>query len=240
MGEKTKCCTKCSGEFPATTEFFYVNNKRTGALTSRCCRCLCDDMYERANGHCVGSRDFFDDIPGERWLFIDYVHGPQRYFISDMGRAKSVRRGEDESAGKLLSTDFDDRPRKGGYLRVALLHNGKHIHYSVHRLVAEAFIGPVAEHKLVHHIDGDKANNTATNLEIVTRLEHAKLHSELWVKTNLGEKNPQRILSERDIPKIRALLNDGVMTLKEIGNMFGVGKSAIANIKYGLTWSHVK
>lgn len=42
----------------------------------------------------------------------------------------------------------------------------------VHRIVATAFLGaPLDEHWIVHHIDGNKLNNSASNLLWITKLE---------------------------------------------------------------------
>lgn len=46
-----------------------------------------------------------------------------------------------------------------------------------HRLVMEAHLGRYLEqHELIHHVDGNPANNELSNLEIVTRSEHGKKH----------------------------------------------------------------
>jgi hypothetical protein len=45
------------------------------------------------------------------------------------------------------------------------------------------------------------------------------------------------VLTENDIPKIRAL--KGSMSQREIGEIYGVSRSAIKNIFNGMTWSHV-
>lgn len=52
-----------------------------------------------------------------------------------------------------------------GYLRVGL--------HLVHRLVAEAFHGPCPLGYEVDHVNGDKLDNRAVNLEYVTRCEHS-------------------------------------------------------------------
>jgi hypothetical protein len=64
------------------------------------------------------------------------------------------------------------------YPSVSLCKNGTKITYSIHRLVAEAFIPNPENKRELHHIDEDKLNNHWTNLMWVTRQEHAKISSE--------------------------------------------------------------
>lgn len=46
-----------------------------------------------------------------------------------------------------------------------------------HRIVAEKIIGrKLQENEVVHHIDGNKQNNSKENLVVITRGEHAKIH----------------------------------------------------------------
>ena len=64
---------------------------------------------------------------------------------------------------------------KKGYLRVQLYDaNGKRKHYKVHRLVAQAFIANPDGKPQVNHKDGNKHNNSVTNLEWVTDEENKK------------------------------------------------------------------
>jgi hypothetical protein len=50
---------------------------------------------------------------------------------------------------------------------------GKH----EHRRVAEQMLGrPLVKGEIVHHIDGDRHNNSHTNLQVMTQSEHMKLH----------------------------------------------------------------
>ena len=47
----------------------------------------------------------------------------------------------------------------------------------VHRAVMAEVLGrPLVSAELVHHVDGNKANNVLENLAVVTRVEHPALH----------------------------------------------------------------
>ena len=50
-------------------------------------------------------------------------------------------------------------------------------YYSQHRLIVEANIGRLLEpEEVVHHIDGNKLNNSIDNLSVMTQREHMMLH----------------------------------------------------------------
>lgn len=64
-----------------------------------------------------------------------------------------------------------------GYLYVWHKENGKQRNYLVHRIVASAFCDRQTGATQVNHIDGNKTNNRADNLEWVTpagNMKHAK------------------------------------------------------------------
>lgn len=70
---------------------------------------------------------------------------------------------------------------KKGYLRVPLYKNKKRKWFKVHRLVANAFIPNPYNKPQVNHKDGNKQNNSFTNLEWVTdeeNKEHQKKMNE--------------------------------------------------------------
>lgn len=46
-----------------------------------------------------------------------------------------------------------------------------------HHLIWEAINGPIPEKCLIHHKDHNKQNNDIENLQLVTELEHQRLHS---------------------------------------------------------------
>lgn len=60
--------------------------------------------------------------------------------------------------------------------------NGKQIR--THRYVMQKHLGrELRSNEIVHHIDGNKANNDISNLEIVSRSEHIKMHPEIAEKS---------------------------------------------------------
>ena len=87
-----------------------------------------------------------------------------RYQVSNFGRVISLNYNK---TGKTRELKYYDTNR--GYLRVTL-QSGKEIQkFSVHRLVALHFCEGYFDDAVVNHIDENKHNNRADNLEWVTQ-----------------------------------------------------------------------
>jgi quercetin dioxygenase-like cupin family protein len=106
----------------------------------------------------------------EIWKDIPGYEG--RYQASDLGRIKSLDRVNPAATGRGKNHTFKGRvlhhnlsPK--GYHTLSLCGaDGKIVGRRVHRLVAYCFLEPPKpEQDQVNHIDGDKNNNKATNLE---------------------------------------------------------------------------
>lgn len=97
-----------------------------------------------------------------------------QYSISSSGTVRNDRTGNDITPA--LSNS--------GYLRVRLWKKGKGKNFYVHRLVALAFIANTDQKSEVNHIDGDKTNNVASNLEWVTGKENKRHCREVLGKIN--------------------------------------------------------
>ena len=68
------------------------------------------------------------------------------------------------------------QPNKNGYIYVCLSKDGEMKNKRVHRLVADAFLEKEDGKDVVNHIDGNKANNCADNLEWCTSSDN-NIHS---------------------------------------------------------------
>ena len=110
-----------------------------------------------------------------REIWKDIKELSNKYQISNTGKIRSCFDNP-----KILSTFVD----KYGYERIVI--NKKH--FSVHRLVAKAFIPNPKNKPQVNHIDGNKTNNNVNNLEWSTNSENQK-HSFRVLKTVPPMKN---------------------------------------------------
>ena len=98
----------------------------------------------------------------EIWKDIKGYEG--LYQVSNLGRIKSLTR-----KNVLKERIIKGGIQKNGY-RFVLLYKDKKVRiFKVHRLVAEAFIPNPNEYKEINHIDENKQNNNAENLEWCTR-----------------------------------------------------------------------
>ena len=99
----------------------------------------------------------------EQWRAVGGFEG--RYEVSDEGNVRSLLRG----GCRLLKFGIH---QSGYYYVILYLEDGTSKNVLVHRLVAEAFV-PNPENKPdVNHIDGNKKNPCASNLEWVTKSEN--------------------------------------------------------------------
>lgn len=132
----------------------------------------------------------------DNWKDIKGFEG--HYQISDSGLVKSIGYYKYVHGiyvfvkRDLVMTPTDNG---NGYLIVSLKKLGRRKSCYVHRLVAEHFVENKFDKKYVNHIDGNKKNNNASNLEWVTQRENV-LHSvdsmkkpkKKYKASNTGEK----------------------------------------------------
>ena len=93
------------------------------------------------------------------------------YQVSNMGRVKSL--GRKDRFGRVIKERIlEPAVTHNGYLRVGLHVDGKRKMLRVHRLVCEAFHENPDNKSEVNHVNEDKTDNRACNLEWSTRTEN--------------------------------------------------------------------
>lgn len=91
----------------------------------------------------------------------NYIYGCTDYQAdSETGEIISLKDKNEKSLKQIINNS--------GYCRVNLCWNSKHKHYFVHRLIWEAFNGPIPKGLQINHKDENKLNNCLSNLEMVT------------------------------------------------------------------------
>ena len=104
----------------------------------------------------------------EIWEDIEDFEG--RYQVSNLGRVRSIRTNHGAYQERLLP--LRERSQTCKYLYVQLWKLDKPHTFAVHRLVAQTFVPNPGSNPMVNHLDGDKLNNNACNLEWVTCSEN--------------------------------------------------------------------
>lgn len=123
------------------------------------------------------------------------------------------------------------QPNSKGYLRVAI---GKK-RYFIHRLVAERYVPNPECKPQVNHINGDKTDNRAENLEWLTNSENRAHAVEEGLQIQ-GERCPWAKLTEEDVIYIRS----SDEPRKALADRFGVSMSTISSIRLGRSWKAVE
>lgn len=107
---------------------------------------------------------------------------------------------------------------------------------SVHRVIAEAFYGTIPKGYVVNHLDCDKHNNAADNLQICTPSEnshHAILNGRCYIRT--GEEKSDKF-TEEDVLYIYSRFKEGCSN-EELALRFNVNFRTISQLRLGTRWS---
>jgi len=185
------------------------------------------DELKAMGGRAFSSKELWRDIPD----FTDYM-------VSDTGKIKSKSRkswnGQAwfELEGKLMKP----HPNRRGYLSIKLRRDKETHTKEVHRLVLKAFKGePPKRNTQARHLDGNKINNSVSNLEwgtVTKNIEDKKIHG----RNNDGERNGQAKLTPTDVREIKAAYGS---LLTELSKKYNAGEANINLILRSKAWRHL-
>lgn len=117
--------------------------------------------------------------------------GYSGYQVSNYGRVKSFKNKKERIMNQTTT--------KQGYKSVSLRVDGKTNVKLVHRLVWEAFNGPIPKELVVNHINEDKSDNRLENLNLLTLTENFAWGT---ARQRLAEKLKGRKLTEETKERI--------------------------------------
>jgi hypothetical protein len=183
-------------------------------------------MQEVTVGHC-----------SERWRAIPSVtFAGVTYEASTHGNIRRVVPATSKKFGKCLK----GRVGNAGYLYLNLSIKNKVYCRYVHKLVAEAFHGPVPDGHFVDHKDTDKGNNRPDNLQYITRKESCQQGFRMGFLKSMktGEDHPFAVLTTKDVRKMRRLNGQG-WSYNRLAKRFGRHPSHVRSICIRDIWAHV-
>lgn len=148
------------------------------------------------------------DEEAEVWAYIN-----NDYEVSNQGR---IRHG-----AKILSGSLHN----DGYIVVTIYGKQK----AVHRYVAEAFIANPENKKEINHIDGNKQNNNADNLEWCTRAEN-QAHAVRTCLQPIKVSTYKGKFTDEQRSEIKRLWDSGTVSKRKLAIRYGVSHTCICDI----------
>jgi len=161
----------------------------------------------------------------EIWKKVEWC---QDYEVSNLGNIRSWR-PYGASKEKRVSPVMIKPWISNGYSMVTLSVKQNKKHFSIHSLVAEAFIGTKPPKSVVCHKDDNKNNNAANNLYYGTYSQNGK-DAVKNKKLKSGEDHPLSKLSNADVDTIRHLVLSLGVTHKKVADIFGISASTVSGI----------
>ena len=160
---------------------------------------------------------WLEDLEGEVWKPITEEIGGHE--VSNKGRVKYIGNTEGKKP-KIIPQRIGTK----GYPLVTLYHKKEKYTVRVHRLVAKYFIDNPEDLPFVNHIDGDKLNSHATNLEWVTPIGNMRHAVENGLMPNA------KMLTDEEVKSIRGKYYNEEITQTQLAKNYGVSISVISNI----------
>lgn len=156
------------------------------------------------------------------------------YEISSLGLFRRAKPGRRTQVGKVLAQMSGCH----GYLVVNPVVDGKNVQRYVHDLVALAFLGQRPDGLSVNHINGNKHDNRAANLEYVTHAENMA-HAARTGLSARGERHGAAKINEETVRRIRELYDSGIGPAA-LARQFAISPALACQVGRRQRWAHVQ
>lgn len=172
----------------------------------------------------------------EQWKPVPDFEGI--YEISDKCRLRRISTHK----GRAKESYPSPHLKKSGYVDYWLWKDGKPTRRIAHRLMWEAFNGPIAPGLVMNHKNGIRDDNRIENLEIVTQSENVRDGFLRGRKPpnnpSHGEANGGAKLREHEVREIRRLRASG-SSQREVSEKFGISIHLVSLIHRRRIWKHL-
>jgi hypothetical protein len=158
------------------------------------------------------------------------------YEASNLGKIRSAGH---RNKGKILR-EYINCPSNINYNFVEVHIDGKKWMKKVHRLVAEVFCENSENYSIVMHLDNDRRNNKADNLQWGT----LKMNSQQMIREGRGNKSRGSKhylskLTEDQVIEIRKKYIPRKYTLQQLAKEYNVSFGLIGHVIKNRNWTHV-
>lgn len=169
----------------------------------------------------------------EEWVPV--LGFEDRYRVSNLGRVESLPSRLKNKGSRIMKP----RRARNGYYTILLQseRGAKKICRSVNRIVLSSFTNQDTELEAAHR-DGDKSNNSLTNLYWATHVRNCQdkiAHGTLIT----GERHHATKLDAEAVRTIRKGIAEGT-PMRVFAEQYGVAATTIYAIKAGWTWKHIE
>lgn len=164
----------------------------------------------RSNNICCGFYWEFDKIDEDKdEIWIKMIKNTREFYVSNKGRIK-------DEINRLITLNINT----DGYVKCICIKKP----YSVHRLVAEAFLPNTNNLPIVNHKDSNKQNNCVDNLEWATASDNSK-HA--WASGSYDESDLMKKVYEIDL--ITGNVLNEYKSVTELAKILKVERSTLSD-----------
>lgn len=178
-------------------------------------------------------------------IWKDWPEHPDRYEVSNTGKVRnksflkcSVNKGGPYSfmtKTKELAQLLNDQ----GYMQLRLMVDGVKFTRKVHRMVAETFLDNPDNLPVVNHLNSNRSDNRAENLEWCTVQQNIQHSYDSGSNSNLGVLHPMAMFNEQIVLDIKLLGMKGYRPI-DVANELDLEYHKVQKVLIRKNWKHIE